>query len=160
MKRRAWLVVSSLGMGGWLSGCATRPPRATTSTRWTGRLSLAVASEPAQFFSAEFELQGNASAGELMLYGPLGGTLARITWNPSHAELHSSSVQIFASLDALTQTLTGTALPVAALFDWLQGQATPAAGWQADLSRLPEGRLSAQRHNPAPSADLRLILER
>jgi outer membrane lipoprotein LolB len=33
------------------------------------------------------------------------------------------------------------------------------AGWHADLSQLPEGRLLARRTNPGPAAELRLILE-
>ena len=47
----------------------------------------------------------------------------------------------------------------AALFDWLQGRATAAAGWQVDLSRMEQGRLSARRHDPQPPAALRIVLD-
>jgi outer membrane lipoprotein LolB len=34
------------------------------------------------------------------------------------------------------------------------------AGWKADLSLLNQGRLRAQRLEPPPPADLRLVLDR
>jgi outer membrane lipoprotein LolB len=34
------------------------------------------------------------------------------------------------------------------------------AGWNADLSRFSEGRIAARRVEPAPQADLRLVLDR
>jgi outer membrane lipoprotein LolB len=55
---------------------------------------------------------------------------------------------------------TGSAIPVAALFDWLEGRNTAVPGWQADLSELGQGRLRAQRMQPPPAADLRVVLDR
>jgi outer membrane lipoprotein LolB len=55
--------------------------------------------------------------------------------------------------------VTGAALPVAALFDWLAGRAADVAGWQVDLSLREQGRLSARRDTPRPGAELRLVLD-
>ncbi len=149
-----------------LAGCAQpvlRPPAgsAAAAAYWQGRLALRVAShpEPTSFF-ANFELQGTAEAGELRLSSPIGTTLAQLRWSPQTALLRNNGqTRVFDSLDTLAQEATGTAIPIAALFEWLQGRPVAAAGWQADLSQLAAGRLLAQRLDPAPAADLRLILD-
>lgn len=140
-----------------------RPPAGSpaAATYWQGRLALRVAAqpEPTSFF-ANFELQGTAEAGELRLSSPIGTTLAQLRWAPQTALLRSNGqTRVFDSLEALAQEATGTAIPIAALFEWLQGRPVSAAGWQADLSQLGAGRLLAQRLQPGPTADLRLILE-
>ncbi len=124
-------------------------------------MGLNVASDPPQSFSATFELRGQAGEGELILIGPLGNTLATLRWSPDAATLHTGQgTQQFGSLDMLASQVTGTPLPIRELFDWLAGTNTTAAGWQADLSRLDQGRLVATRVEPAPAAELRLILDR
>lgn len=148
---------------GLLAGCAQPPPvpdRQTGSAHWRGRLALRVdAAEPISFF-ANFELNGRPQAGELLLTSPLGTTLAQMQWSPQAALLHSEGrIRTFDSLDRLATEATGAAIPIAALFLWLQGESAAADGWQVDLSRLSEGRLLARRNNPAPAAELRLILE-
>jgi outer membrane lipoprotein LolB len=55
--------------------------------------------------------------------------------------------------------VTGTPLPIAALFDWLQGRATEVPGWHVDLSQVAQGRLRAQRTSPPPAADLRVAFD-
>ncbi len=55
--------------------------------------------------------------------------------------------------------MTGSDIPVAALFDWLQGKATTVSGWQTDLSRIADGRLRAERYSPPPEASLRIVLD-
>ncbi|MDB5753524.1 MAG: outer rane lipoLolB family protein [Ramlibacter sp.] len=145
-----------------LAGCATpqRAPAQPGVQVYTGRLALAVSANPPQAFSAGFELKGAPEAGELTLYSPLGGTLAVLGWTPGSASLKSGhEVRQFASLDALASEVTGTELPVAALFDWLGGKATAVAGWQADVSEVANGRLRAQRTTPAPAADLRIAFD-
>lgn len=161
---------AALMLGVTLLGGCVSPPRATTNTpanaqetqqRWSGRLSLSVQSDPPQAFTAGFELRGEPHAGELSLYTPLGGTAALLRWAPGRATLRTDGPeQAFDSLEALAQQATGTPLPVAALFDWLNGTPTAVAGWQADLSQLPQGRLRARRAEPPPAAELRLVLER
>ena len=128
---------------------------------WQGRLALKVHSTPVQAFSADFELQGNAEAGTLSFFTPLGSTAARLQWSAAGAQLQTTGEpQYFASLDALTLHTTGATLPIHSLFAWLRGQEPPTPGWQADLLELTNGRLSAQRLAPEVPADLKIILQR
>jgi outer membrane lipoprotein LolB len=147
------------------AGCAspqrTSAPVSAASGPWSGRLALQVEENQSQSFSAGFELKGSASAGELALHTPLGGTLALLSWAPGSATLRANGqTRDFDSVDALVAHATGAAIPVAALFDWLRGIDTPVAGWKADLSLLSQGRLRAQRLEPPPPADLRFVLDR
>lgn len=157
---RAWLAALFCAL--LLAGCAV-PPRTPTPAgvqSWSGRLALTVEGRANQSFSSGFELKGAPEAGELRLANPLGGTVALLSWSPGKATLHSNgSTREFPSLEALAEEATGAPLPVAALFDWLAGKATPIAGWQADVSRVAEGRLHARRTEPAPAADLRVLFE-
>lgn len=127
-----------------------------------GRISLQIQSEPAQSFSASFELKGKAEQGELTLISPLGNVLGVLRWTPLEATLDSGSQQIqrFSSVDALMAQATGAAVPLSALFAWLQGDIANVSGWSADLSRHSEGRIFAKRVQPAPQAELRVILDR
>lgn len=148
-----------------LAGCASPPrtagPADAQTGQWSGRLALTVKGSQSQSFSAGFELNGHAAAGDLTLFTPLGGTLAVLAWAPGSATLRSNGQnREFPSVEALVAHATGSAIPVAALFDWLRGTDTRVPGWQADLSQLQEGRLRARRFDPPPSADLRVVLER
>ncbi|MCZ8252383.1 MAG: lipoprotein insertase outer membrane protein LolB [Hylemonella sp.] len=147
----------------WLAGCAQPVLRTQDASRgyWRGRLALRIDAlpEPTSFF-ANFELSGAADAGELLLSSPIGTTLAQLRWSPQSALLRNNGqTRAFDSLDALAVEATGTAIPIAALFEWLQGRDALADGWQADLTQLPAGRLLARRAQPTPVAELRLILE-
>jgi outer membrane lipoprotein LolB len=148
----------------FIAGCAvpTRAPgqKGQEVSDWSGRLALTVEDNQAQSFSAAFELKGNADAGELALYNPLGSTLAVLDWAPGSASLRENrQTRSYGSLEELVRQATGTAIPVAALFDWLRGTYTPVPGWRADLSQLAHGRLTAWRSVPAPAAELRLVLD-
>lgn len=149
-----------------IAGCAipTRTPGTFDQKNafWSGRLSLQVDQAPEQSFAAAFELKGSAAEGELLLFSPLGNTLAVLRWLPGSATLTSGNdVRRFDSLEALVGQSTGTPIPVSALFDWLAGVATPVPGWQADLSQLTDtGRINARRVTPLPTADLRVALDR
>ncbi|WP_394787345.1 lipoprotein insertase outer membrane protein LolB [Rhodoferax sp.] len=147
-----------------LSACAhLAPERQANDSRpfWSGRLALQVDDANSPSFSASFELKGSAEQGELTLFNPLGGTVARMVWAPGSATLYANGeVRPFDSLDALVAQATGAPLPLAALFDWLQGSNTPVPGWQADLSRLDSGRLTALRSQPTPTANLRIVLDK
>ena len=128
-------------------------------TFWTGRIGLQVQSEPPQAFFAGFELKGQASSGELTLISPLGSILGIVRWSPAEAVLEQgSTTRRFSSTDELLAQITGAAVPMSALFDWLAGIDTPTPGWVADLSKLPDGRISARRTNPVPPAELRIVL--
>lgn len=113
-----------------------------------------------QSLSAAFELSGNAQAGELTLFTPLGTTAAALSWSPQGSTLRSNTeIRQFDSLGALMQQTLGAELPVDALFAWLAGDAVVVAGWQADLSQRRSGRIGARRDTPLPVAELRLMLE-
>jgi outer membrane lipoprotein LolB len=118
-------------------------------------------STPPQNWSAIFELQGSAEQGQMVLLSPLGTTLAKLSWSPRSALLEQGADKTESSnLQSLSQKLTGTDLPIHAIFEWLQGRETSARGWDVDLSALNEGRLSARRMAPAPEAQLRILLDR
>ncbi|MDO9437857.1 lipoprotein insertase outer membrane protein LolB [Hydrogenophaga sp.] len=144
-----------------LAACAT-PPRAVQvgEEAWSGRLALQIDTTPPQSFSAAFDLRGAPKAGELQLTSPLGNTLATVTWTPESAELRQGGrVTRRGNLDELTTELSGTAVPVAALFGWLRGEQGDVPGWQADLSRQAEGRITARRTAPLPTAELRVVVQ-
>ena len=148
----------------WLSGCASPPPASKPpleqETHWQGKLSLKVYSKPVQALAANFDLQGRPAEGELVLTSPLGTTLARMQWNADSATLTANGEQKnFGSLQELVQQATGSDLPVASLFAWLQGRDGAAPGWQVDLKDLENGRIQAH-HIEAVEADLKIILER
>jgi outer membrane lipoprotein LolB len=146
-----------------LSACAAPPrtPAAPGVQAWSGRLALTVEGQASQSFSAGFELKGAPDNGELTLYNPLGGTVAVLAWSPGTATLRAGgSTRQFPSLEVLAQEATGAPLPVAALFDWLVGRATPVEGWEPDVAQVAEGRLRARRHAPPPVAELRVVFER
>jgi outer membrane lipoprotein LolB len=148
-----------------VAACAT-PQRASglnsiQNDSYSGRISLTVQSEPVQSFAGGFELQGTVAAGELSLFTPLGSTAAVLRWSPGVAELQSSGqTQRYPSVQAMLERTTGAAIPLEALFAWLRGEAIAVPGWQADVSRHAEGRITAQRNDPAPPAQLRIVLER
>jgi outer membrane lipoprotein LolB len=157
-QRTRW-VAASLGAVLLLGACAT-PNRAGLSSEasWSGRLALRIDSTPPQSFSAGFDLHGTPEAGELQLNSPLGTTVASVRWSGQGAELRQGQqIERRASLDELTSEMSGTALPVAAMFGWLRGDAAAADGWTVDLSQQPHGRVTARRTHPLPSAELRLL---
>ena len=145
-----------------MAACATPlpPSRADTDT-WNGRLALQVEDAPSQSLTAAFTLQGSAHAGELRLFNPLGQVLASLIWSAAGAVLTQGAQQRTSpTLAALLRDLTGgTTLPIDALFAWLHGNAIEAEGWHADLSALPQGRLTAQRKQPQPRVTLRVVLD-
>ncbi len=153
-----------------VAGCARpRAPAAgdgalsATGARqaWSGRLGLQVEDAPSQSFSGAFDLRGSAAAGRLALLSPLGSTVAVLEWAPGQATLlQGDQRRSFPSLDALAAEATGTPIPVAALFDWLVGTATPIPDWQADLGQLADGRIVARRTAGGPPATLRIVLDR
>lgn len=143
-----------------LTACATPPASAPQDNFWSGRLALRIASEPPQSLSAAFELRGNAQQGELSLLSPLGQTVALARWSPAGAALlQGDHTRPYAGMDELTEQLTGAALPMPALFDWLRGRTADVPGWSADLSEHADGLIQARRLSPAPAAELRIRLQ-
>ena len=148
-----------------LKACATPTPslfaaQAPSDKQWQGRLSVTVQSDPPRNMSAGFSLDGDARQGELNLFSPLGTTLATLQWNPATTQwLQGSQQRQYDSMAHLTEETTGAALPMDAMFDWLQGKATASPGWQADLSALNQGTLIARRLSPEPLVVLRIKLD-
>ena len=128
---------------------------------WQGRLSLRVLQSSPEQFSASFELNGSADQGELSLYSPLGTTLAQARWTPQNAQLlQGDKVQNFASMEALTQQLTGAALPLPALLAWLDNDGPALPGWQLNSESPASGRrVFAKRDSPLPALQLTLLLD-
>jgi outer membrane lipoprotein LolB len=162
--RVGWLV---LLMSVFLAGCATPSRTAnplsdeqSNSPQWQGRISVQVQGDNPSSMSAGFLLRGDAKHGELDLYSPLGTTLGALQWSPQRVQLSDGGQhQHFNSLAELTEQATGAALPVDAIFDWLQGRDVQATGWQADLSNISQGSLSARRTHPAPEVTLRIRID-
>jgi len=160
------------GLAALLSGCATPPPPSADTL--SGRLAIRVDSEPPRSVSADFELAGSATQGQLTLSGPLGATAAQARWAPGEALLVSGGQRSsFNSLDALATEVLGERIPIAALFDWLRARPWPGAttaartdgqpgfeqlGWQISLARRQEGWIEARRTSP-PAVTVRARLE-
>lgn len=124
-------------------------------------MSVLVSDPQPQSTSGSFELSGSPANGELVLLNPLGNIVARVRWAAQQASItQGTQTRQAGSLDELTQELLGTSLPIAALFDWLQGIATRTQGWEADLSASGDGKIIAQRISPQPQASLRIVLDR
>lgn len=151
-----WLVLCAL----WLAGCAQPMPSAPVEENsWNGRIALQIDGQASQSFSAMFELRGTAQAGGLVLLSPFGNRIAQLDWKDGHAQLVSGqNTRTSDSLDTLLQNVTGTRIPVTALFNWLKGTQASATGWQADLTGIADGRLTARRDDPQPTATLRIAL--
>lgn len=160
-------IVSLGGLAGLtcLTGCAL-PSRTTgvdtpTEAVWTGRLALQVEGRAEQSFTAAFDLRGNAMRGQLTLQSPFGSTLARLEWDKSGAHLTTPEESRWSeSIEDLLRQVTGSSIPLDAIFSWLQGYEASAEGWQADLSAIHAGRLMASRQTPAPVTTLRIALTR
>lgn len=171
--RRGGRALALIGLAAMLGACAT-PPVAGLGAVTSGRLVLRVAADAgrdAQNLSAAFELQGQASQGELRLMSPLGTQLAAARWAPGDVSLRTSEgTQRFATLDELARQALGEALPLAALPDWLAGRPWPGAphrlqaqgfeqaGWQVLLAGQGEGLIEALR-SAAPEVLLRVRLD-
>lgn len=161
---RRWALHASMATIVLMAGCALpgklQSRSSPTTKTWHGRLAMRVESNPVQSFSAGLELTGDALAGELVLSSPLGTTLLAVSWLPGQATLQRDGrSRQFDSMHALMLEALGADLPMTALFAWLAGDNAVVAGWQADLSQLSSGRLSARRTEPGPVAELRLMLE-
>ncbi len=133
---------------------------AKKTNEFNGRISLLIQSEPTQSFSGGFALLGNAQSGEMTLTTPLGNIAAVLRWQPGLAQLdNGSQKRQYPSAEAMIEATTGAAIPLGALFAWLQGEQATAPGWLADTSRSADGRISAQRTAPLPQAQLRIVLD-
>jgi outer membrane lipoprotein LolB len=153
------------------AGCTT-PPR--PAPELAGRLLVSVDAHggaPARSASTQFELRGDARAGELQLSTILGTTAGLAQWRPGSVGLTTGEgTRQFADLDALALNLFGETLPLTAMIDWLRGRPWPGApdsatadgfeqlGWRIDLSRFAQGWVLAARDR-APALSVRVKLD-
>ena len=149
----------------FLTACIA-PPKLPPSEQpqWSGRLSIKVERDPVQQTSAGFTLVGDARAGQLNLFTPLGSKAAEVVWGKDFATISDGKMgRNFPDLATALNQVTGADITVSNLFDWLQGKQDRAReaqlGWEADLTRLAEGRLVAIRLQPLPRIELRVVLE-
>jgi len=169
----------------WLQACVSHPPPLPGHV-YSGRLAVrtdAAPGLPARSMTGQFELSGNASSGQLVLTSPIGTTVARARWSdpvgaqgdPSKIELEADGATTrYATLEDMMQRAIGDQLPLAAMFDWLDGRPWPAApveraadgrsfdqlGWHVDLSQLADNRLiDAHRPQPKPALHVRVKLD-
>lgn len=147
------------------SGLSNTPFRLS----YQGRLSLRIASDPPQSLYAGFNLTGDAQTGDLTLNSPLGNSLAQLSWTPQSAVLKANNeTKEYPSTSALIEQVTGTAIPLNALFDWMAGKDTPAEGWEVDVSAMKSPNASAEtvqrfvakRMSPLPTAELRIAIDK
>lgn len=144
-----------------LVACAAPPTSSRPDRTWSGRLGLQVLSDPPQHYHAAFELQGSPESGELTLLSPLGHVLASLRWHAGQATLERGKERWHQpSVDQLMQQLLPAAVPIATLFDWLQGKPAADPHWSVNLLGYAEGRIQAQRLAPLPRSELRLVLDR
>ncbi len=137
---------------------------------YQGRLSLRIASDPPQSLYAGFSLNGDAQTGDLTLSSPLGNSLAQLSWTPQSAVLKANNeTKEYPSTSVLIEHVTGTVIPLNALFDWMAGKDTPAEGWEIDLSAMKAPNASnetvvqrfvAKRMSPLPAAELRIAIDK
>jgi outer membrane biogenesis lipoprotein LolB len=87
--------------------------------------------------------------------------VAVASWTPNSAVLTEGNKQKqFASMEDLTQQLTGAALPLPTLMAWLNRDGPSLDGWQIKAENLPRSRrIFAQRSSPLPKLHLTLLLD-
>lgn len=149
-----------------LTACAAAPTLPPSGQpQWSGRLSIKVEQDPVQQTSAGFTLIGSAAAGKLDLFTPLGAKAAQVIWGSGFATLSDGKTEHrYPNLETALESVTSAKIPASNLFDWLQGKQDKALdaslGWEADLTRLVDGRIFAARLLPVPRIELRVVLEK
>jgi outer membrane lipoprotein LolB len=133
----------------FLAGCASlsKPaaPMPAHGAHWQGRLALKIHSEPVQAFSAYFDLQGDAQAGALTFFTPIGSTAARLEWNPQGAQLQTSGEpQQFASVDALTRHSSKGSMPPRRVGKLTSRALTMEKSWRNDWHLKPQSTLKSR----------------
>lgn len=176
--RRLAIRVAMLALTSALLACQSLPPAPSTEgPLLSGRLAVRVDGDAGRSFSAAFELRGQAEAGSMSLNSPLGSQIGRADWSPAAGVLlhDGDGTRRYQRLDDMAIELTGEALPIAALFDWLRGRPWPGAprgelveaghtgfrqlGWDVQLDRHAEGWLVAVRDTPPPRVTVRAKLD-
>ena len=157
---RSLLLTASFLIAGCTQFTSLKNPIDPETPNWNGRISVQVQKPTPQTLVASFELAGSAQAGQLRLNTPMGTTVAALSWSPLQVLLDTGShTRYFSSVEALMEEVVGAEVPLSALFDWLNGNATQPAGWQVDLSHYAAGKISATRVTPLPVVQLHMLFE-
>ena len=128
------------------AGCATlgfeaaapRPAReAIAAFRIEGRIAVRSGDER---FSASIDWRHDAASDEMILSGPLGQGLARLTSGGGAALLETADQKRYmaADLEGLSEQVFGTRLPVAGLGRWVLGRSASGGAARLDAN----GRLA------------------
>ncbi len=137
----------------------TALPQTPTPLPQAGRLSVVIQTDPVQQMIADFELEGDAQQGELRLFGPFGSSIAVLQWEPGRAVLiEGERRRVVRSIDWLIERVTGAALPVALIFDWLAGRPVRSDDWEVSPRDRPNAPLRATRLQPLPRIELTLAI--
>jgi len=146
-----------------LAACSTPAKRqqyVTPNDVWEGRLSVQVAGDAPQRVSADFFLEGTARRASLTLNSPLGTRIARMQWDDTSATLEmGDQKRSFESVDAMTESSLGSALPMQAFFSWLSGRPEAAPGWEIQTLDMVQGRIRARSVDRTPAVQIDLLLE-
>jgi outer membrane lipoprotein LolB len=168
-----FIALAALSIAGCAYPTSEKRQNVAETEQWRGRLALRVSAEglvasgeagaepQPQSMSASFELTGNAQTGALLLFSPLGITVAEMNWSAQTVFMRANGeTRSFNSLSEMLKQATGTDIPVTSLFAWLAGDNATASGWQVDLTQHALGRIVARRSVPIPAVELRLIIEK
>ena len=146
-----------------LTACSTQPKKqqyVTPNDVWEGRLSIQVAGDAPQRISADFFLEGTARRASLTLNSPLGIRMARMQWDDTSATLEvGDQKRNFESVDAMTKSSLGSALPMQAFFAWLRGRPEAAPGWEIQTLDMVQGRIRVRSVDRTPAVQIDLVLE-
>ncbi|MBL8496600.1 outer membrane lipoprotein LolB [Nitrosomonas sp. JL21] len=146
-----WLLIGCLFS--FVSGCASLTPQTSTESISTVYLqpSAPASAKPAADFnilgrisiqdrdqssSGTFRWQHLASNDEILLFTPLGQTIAEITNSPEGVRLITSKLEAFYAKDveSLTEEILGWRLPLSGLQYWIQGVHSPLSGAEKDVN--------------------------
>jgi len=137
-----------------------------------GQLSIkigALQGQSAKGLSLGFFFAGNTQTGQLDLMTLMGSQVAKVNWSPDQVWLvNDDGPKRFDSLNELSQTVLGEALPLRAMVHWMQGQPDPSLGsqvgaepgmftqegWVIDTRDMDQKKLYAQR---APASGQRTV---
>jgi len=135
-------IVLALSTGCAVLEPASAPPRpareAIAAFRIEGRIAVHHANEN---FSAGIDWRHDAQSDEMLISGPLGQGLARLSARPGAALLETSGQQQYAAenLEDLSAQVFGIRLPVSGLERWVLGHAISGDAVSIDAT----GRLTA-----------------
>jgi outer membrane lipoprotein LolB len=138
-------VLAAIAMAMLCAGCASLapvdvpPPAASFDV-----LGRVLAGGDGRAFSSNLRWRHDAGEHEIWLMSPVGQTLAHIAADAAGATLTAADQQVYraGTVEALTESAFGWALPLTHLQHWIQGRVAPD-GIIATVSRDTHGRLAA-----------------